>query len=340
MIICLFLIFSSFGCNTAQPTIQEPILIEPTLLPLDPDNESSSINYDDLTTTFGSVPQPSKSYKLGVIVKFLGNQYWQLLAEGMQTKGDELGLTIDVRAGSTESDAEGQLQIMEDMIEQGYDAFLISPQTDENLIPALEKARTKGILVLNVNDAVLADVQYWVGPNQYENGVSAATYFKETIPKGGKVAVIEGLAGVYAANQRTKGFKDTLLNSNIDVIASVHGNWDLQQSLEAATEIINDHPDIKGFYCNNDIMALGVVEAVNAAGKLDEIMVIGTDGIEPAYDSIRADEMTATVDSFPAITGQVAVEVALRLLEGQTLPRAIYSPQSLITLNNIDNPLP
>jgi ribose transport system substrate-binding protein len=115
---------------------------------------------------------------------------------------------------------------------------------------------------------------------------------------------------------------------------------DLQAALKAASQIIHNHPDIKGFYCNNDIMALGVVEAVRKAGRTGEILVIGTDGIDSAYDSIRSGELTATIDTFPFSTGQVAMEVALRLLEGQRVPRVVYSPQQFITLENSVNHLP
>jgi ribose transport system substrate-binding protein len=83
-------------------------------------------------------------------------------------------------------------------------------------------------------------------------------------------------------------------------------------------------------------MALGVVEAVKAAGKLDNIAVIGTDGISDAYASIKAGELTATVDSFPVLTGEVAMEVALRLQAGQKLPRVVATPQALVTKDNVD----
>jgi len=77
-------------------------------------------------------------------------------------------------------------------------------------------------------------------------------------------------------------------------------------------------------------MALGVVEAVKAAGKLNQIAVIGTDGISDAYKSIKDGELTATVDSFPVLTGEVAMEVAL-----QKLPRVVATPQALVTKENV-----
>lgn len=306
----------------------------------DPDNEPNAVNYFELADRLGPIPNLRKKYKIGVVLKFFGNQYWQLLAKGMESKANDFNLIIDVRAGATESDPEGQLAMMEEMVNQGCDALLISPQTDKNLIPAVKKARKEGILLINVDDAVLEDAEHFVGPNQYENGIRAGRYFIEEYPRGGKVAVIKGLPGVYAVFQRSQGFIDTLKDSPFEIVAQAHGDWDLQKSLEQAKRILKQYPDLKGFYCNNDIMALGVVQAVKTAGRLGEVTVIGTDGIMPAYDAIRAEEMTGTVDSFPYETGLVAVEVALRILEGQKVPRVVFSPQNLVTKENADNPLP
>ena len=68
---------------------------------------------------------------------------------------------------------------------------------------------------------------------------------------------------------------------------------------------------------------------------LNPVVVFGTDGISDAYKSIEAGELTGTVDSFPVLTGEVAMEVALRLVSGQKLPRVVATPQALITKDNI-----
>ncbi len=213
----------------------------------------------------GPVPEAAEGTTLGSIMKFLGNQYWIILADGQSTAAEKFGVTVDVQAAASESDQVGQLNAAETMLRAGYDALLVSPQTDTNLCPAVEKAEEAGVLVLNVNDAVLPGARQWVGPNQIQNGISAAEYVLENLPAGAKVAVIEGQAGVYAAGQRTKGFTDTATAGGLDVVASVPGDWDIQKALDAAATIIQQYPDIAGFYANNDTMALGIAEAVNAA---------------------------------------------------------------------------
>jgi ribose transport system substrate-binding protein len=304
------------------------------------DDAAGGVQFADLAKKLGPVPAVKKGTKLGSLMKFLGNQYWIDLANGQKVRAKKYGITIDVQAAASESDQIGQLNSMQTMQSKGYTAFLVSPQTNTNLCPAVEKAEKASKLVLNVNDGVLPGARQWVGPNQISNGVLAAKYFIKNLPKGAEVANIQGQVGAYAAIQRTKGFIDTAKAGGLDVVASQPGNWDVTTAQNAAAAIIKAHPNLKAFYANNDGMALGVASAVNAAGLKGKIMIIGTDGISDAYKAIKAGDLTGTVDSYPNLTGQVAVDVAVRLLGGQKVPRAVYTPVALITADNVNAPAP
>lgn len=156
-------------------------------------------------------------------------------------------------------------------------------------------------------------------------------------PDGGKVALIEGQPGVYSAGQCTAGFTETInAAGKFEVVASVPANWSQEEAFNAATTILQQYPDLIGFYANNDGMALGVVAAIKAAGKADQVAVFGTDGISDAHAAIKAGDLTGTVDSFPVLTGEIALEVALRLMAGQSLPRVVATPRSLITKDNVE----
>jgi ribose transport system substrate-binding protein len=306
------------------------------LAPLNSDVEPDRMDWSQLEAKFGAMPKVEAGMKVGAVAKALTNEYWRSLGEGYTKFGASVGAVVDLQAGQGENDQDGQLAIAENMLSKGYKILLVSPQTDSNLQPAVEEAEKAGVPVINVNDAVIPGAKNYIGNVQKDNGVRAAKWFIAN-RKGGKLAVIEGMAGVYAAVQRTAGFKETIAKDGaaFSVVASVPGDWDRQKSYDAATNIMQTNPDVVGFYCNNDGMALGVVEAVKAAGKLKDIAVIGTDGISDAYKSIAAGELTATVDSFPVLTGEVALEVALRLQAGQKLPRVVATPQALVTKDNM-----
>jgi ribose transport system substrate-binding protein len=305
------------------------------LAPLNSDTEKDRIDWSQLEAKLGAMPKLPDGTKAGAVSKTLTNEYWRSLGVGYKKLGDRLKVSVAYQAAQSEGDQLGQLTIAEGMITQGFNVLLVSPQTDANLEPVLEQAKAANVPVVNVNDAVIPTAEHYVGNVQRDNGVRVAKWFIDNRPEGGKVAIVEGQAGVYAAVQRTDGFKSTITaNSKFQVVASVPGNWDRQTSYDAATNILQQNPDLIGFYANNDGMALGIVEAVKSAGLQDKVAVFGTDGISDAYASIKAGELTGTVDSFPILTGEVALETALRLVGGQKVPRVVATPQALITKDN------
>lgn len=307
------------------------------LPPLQSDTEPDRTDWTQLATKYGPLPAVDSKLKIGGVSKTLTNEYWRSLGEGYQNVAKKYGFTLAYQAAANEDDQLGQLSIAETLISQGFNGLLVSPQTDANLQPAYEVAKSKGIPVVNVNDAVMPNVQYYVGNVQKDNGVRVADWFIKHHPQGGKVAVIEGQPGVYAAAQRTKGFRETIeANGKFTVVASIPANWSRENAYNAASTILQQHPDLIGFYANNDGMALGVVEAVRSQGKASQVAVFGTDGISDAYASIKRGELTGTVDSFPVLTGEVAMEVMLRLIDGQKLSRVVSTPQALITKENAD----
>lgn len=323
----------------ARSELSEEIIMRYATASAKPDTEPDRIAWWQLEEVFGPLPIPQAKPRIGAIVKTLTNEYWQLLAKGYELAGEHYAINVDVQAAKHESDPAGQLAVADAMLTLDYDTLLVSPQSDTNLQPAFDRAMELGIPFVNVNDAIFPAAVNYIGPVQRENGERVARWFIEQLPAGGKVAVIEGQAGVYAVGQRTEGFVETIQKEGagkFEVVARVAGDWDHQRAYDAASLILDQHPELIGFYCNNDSMALGVVEAVKARGLLNQVRVFGTDGTASAFESILAGELTGTVDLFPELTGEMALDVALRLLAGQPLPRVVATPQALVIRANYD----
>ncbi len=335
------LLWFAAGCDQAGQPPTAPAVSSGASLPelqknrLDPDSSTDAFHYADLIKELRPLTKPGRPYRLGVVLKYSGNPYYQRLADGMHTKATELGLSIYVQAGITESDQEGQRAVLEQSINNGYDAILISPQTDTNLLPAVKIAREKGILLINVDDALLREADYYIGPNHYESGVMAANYFIDSIGAEGKVAVIKGHNTDHGVERQIQGFEDTLKGTSLHIISRPNCVWDLQIALQSALAILAKNPDLKGFYCNNDTMALGAAQAVKKTGKTGQVLVVGRDGIEEAYEAIRKEEMAATVDTEAFDLGRIAVELTVRILEGQDIRRVVFTQQKLTTKENV-----
>lgn len=325
-------VFVAVGCSTSPQGISS--------------DESSinvykgKLNYTEIPEKLGDMPKPSKKYKFGVVLKTLNNEHWQEMKKGYEEAAKKYGVDIEVQAAKDEADLTGQLNAAETMLNKGYDILSISPLSTTNLQPVLDNAKTKGIPVLNVDDSKV-DANVFVGGDHRQMGVLAAEHIHKLLKDGGKVAQIEGQAGSPAAVQRTEGFKDALKKyDNLELVSSQPGNWDRLKAQEVATNILKAHPDVKAFYANNDTMALGVVEALKNAGKLDDVIVIGTDGVPNAISSIKNGELTATIGTFPYNMGYTAVEVGIRVLEGQKVPDTVVTKQLIVDKDNVEEHFP
>ncbi len=306
-----------------------------------PDQVDDAMTIEDVREEFGDEVEVKDGIVFGGVMKSLSNEFWRTLEEGYneaQSKVQECGsdYSIVIDATTDEADEIGQQTMTSNMVNQGVTAILASPISDSNLTSAVEDAQDQGIPVFNVNDGLIAAAEYYVGPNAYQNGLLAAEWISEQLDDKGQVAIVIGMPKAFAARERTAGFKDWIEenNSGLEVYAEQNADWDRQTAKNVAATWLQQNPDLKAIFCNNDTMALGVVEAVEEAEA--DVLVVGVDGIGEAYDSIRDGKLDATVDSFPFYMAQVATECALRVMAGQEMPRVIATPQALIDSENVD----
>lgn len=328
------------ACGDAQPSNDSQGTSSEGAVEFNPD-EANGVEFKQLRQELGSVPKPSGNIKLGAVSKAFENEYWRTLKEGMELGAEKMreagiDVTVDVKSAQGESDEQGQLSVVKDMINKKYSALLLSPISDGNLTPGVEDAKKAEIPVLNVNDGLIATAPYFVGPKAIQNGELAAEWIAEKINKEGDIAIVIGMPKAFAARQRTAGFENWIADNapDVNIVEKQNADWDRSKARDLAETWIKKHPDLKAIFANNDTMALGVVEAVKASGK--DILVVGVDGIGEAYESIKKGELSATIDSFPKYKGQIAVEAALRVLGGQELPRVIWTPQALIDSSNVN----
>lgn len=304
-------------------------------------DEENGVEIGEIRADLGAVPVSEEGVTLGAVAKSFENEYWRTLKTGyeeIEQKIKDLGydITIDVKSPQGEDDEQGQLSIVSDMINKSYDGLLLSPISDANLVPGVESALDADIPVVNVNDGIIANAPVFVGPKADQNGELAAEWIAEQLGGEGEVAIVIGMPKAFAARQRTSGFENYVEANapGIEIVAKQNANWDRSEAKDLADTWIKQYPDLQAIFCNNDTMAMGVVEAVKASGK--DILVVGVDGTGEAYESIRAGELSATIDSFPFYKAQIATEIMLRSMDGQEIPRVVWTPQALIDSTNVD----
>lgn len=299
--------------------------------------------FDEMRENLGAIPSTDKEIHLGATIRSVDNVYWQALSDGYEAMAEKLtaggiATTMDIQAPMGESDTEGQLANMKDQVRQGVDLILASPISTSNCTEAVENAHRDNIPTVAVNNE-FNGADMFIGPNSYDEGVVAADWADKNIGDG-ECAIIMGLAGTDVVKNRTNGFSERLeeLGSKITVVDSQNADWDRNTAKDVAATMLKTYPDLRIICCNNDVMAMGAVEAVKESGKTlnQDVYVIGMDGTDEAYESIRANELSATVSMYPLYESQMATECAVRILLGQEMPSVIWTPAMVTDATNVD----
>ena len=280
---------------------------------------------------------------VALVLKTLNHPFFVDMRRGAQEAADRLGVTLQVQAAEREIDAEKQMQIVENLIQTGIQALCITPSGSREIVSALVKARDAKVPIVVVDtrlDAQAASAAgvrpaTFVGSDNYAGGKLAGDYLLKVSGGQARVAILEGIPGHETGDSRMRGFRDAIKAApGISVVASQPANWERDQGFNVFQNMLQAHPDIDSVFACSDLMALGALEAIAAAGKTGKIRVIGFDALDDARKAIAAGTMTASVAQFPSEMGRAAVESAVKAIKGETLPADINVKLDLVTRDN------
>jgi ABC-type sugar transport system substrate-binding protein len=142
----------------------------------------------------------------------------------------------------------------------------------------------------------------------------------------GIVAHVEGNPADAAGAALTQGFTEGLAENGInEIVAMAPSDWDREKGLAVATDMLTAHPDLQGLYGANDDVAMGALQALNAAGRTD-VLLAGHNGTCEALASILQDKLDFTVMLFNRPLGSLMVDTAVQVLNGETVPANMAAP--------------
>jgi ribose transport system substrate-binding protein len=292
------------------------------------------------TTTAGGGGRPT----VALVLKTLNHPFFVDMRRGAQEAADRLGVNLQVQAAEREIDVEKQMQIVENLIQTGIQALCITPSGSREIVSALVKARNANVPIVVVDtrlDAKAAGdagvkASTFVGSDNYAGGKLAGEYMVKASGGKARVAILEGIPGHETGDSRLRGFKDAVKDApGISVVASQPANWERDQGFNVFQNMLQAHPDIDSVFACSDLMALGAIEAIAAAGKTGKIRVVGFDALDDAKKAIAAGTMAASVAQFPSEMGRVAVESAVKVIKGETLAPDVNVRLELVTKDNV-----
>jgi ribose transport system substrate-binding protein len=247
------------------------------------------------------------------------------------------------------NDSAAQVSQVEQLMADDPHALIILPHEGDPLTPVALEAMERGIPVVNVDREFATEGAYrtWIGGDNYGIGVSAANFIAEQLDCQGNVVEIQGLAGISVTEERTAGFGDTisqLCGDGIQIVAQQPADFLPDQGLEVMETILQAEPDIDAVYTHDDDMAMGVVSAIENAGREDEMILTGAGGSREAMELIREGGLYAATFLYNPSMSASAVRVARLIALGQgfeelvepEVPSRIELPASTVTQDNVD----
>lgn len=265
---------------------------------------------------------------------------------GAQAAADSFD-DVDLKVAEGTNDAVAQIAAVETFINQGVDAIVLLPTDGAALTEVATKAMAAGIPVINVDrefSSPFAARTTVLGDN-YGMGVSAGTYICEQLGGSGFVAEIAGIDSLPLTQDRSAGFKDALADCGLKVDARVAADFTVAGGEAAASQLLAANPKIDAIWNHDDDQGIGVLAAIDAAGR-DEFFMMGGAGSRSAMDAIKADDtvLKATV-IYPSTQAADGVALARLLVQGKTMsdlitpsvPNRIVLDAPVVTKDNVDD---
>ncbi len=288
----------------------------------------------------GASTDGGASQKVAFVMKTLNHPFFLDMQRGAQEAADREGIQLVVQAAEREIDVEKQMQIIENLLQTAPRALVVTPSGSREIASAIAKANRAGVPVIVVDTRVDAKaaadnqlkVATFIGSDNYEGGRLAGEYLAKSTGGSARVAVLEGIPGHETGDSRLSGFRDAVKqHPGMTIVASQPANWERDLGFTVFQNMLQAHDDITALFACSDLMALGAVEAIAAAGRSGSIRVVGFDALDDARKMIEAGRMEASVAQSPRDMGRIAVESAARLLRGEPVPAEQKVPIALVT---------
>jgi inositol transport system substrate-binding protein len=290
----------------------------------------------------GTLAQAAESkVKIGVTLAMFDDVFITNVRDAMTkwaSSHPDVGLTIVDAAGDTAK----QVGQVENFLAQGMDAVVILP-VDTTATGPMTKAIVKAgkpLVYVNRKPEKLPKGVVYVGSKSIDAGVMNMEELGKAMGGKGNLAILIGELSDEPAHGRTDGIKQVVKEQfpNIKVTREQTGHWKRESGKTIMEDWLASGQEIDGVAANNDEMALGALQAIKAARKIDKIPVGGTDGTHDALESMNKGELNNTVFQDPVAQGEEAVNAAYLLVKKEPNPKIVddnvWIPYQKITKEN------
>jgi simple sugar transport system substrate-binding protein len=283
-------------------------------------------------------PALADDIKIGFITKF-PVPFFGTMEDGARAYAAENpGLEVVFGQGTSATDIEGQIALIESMMTQGVQGIAITP-VDPTVASTLDKAVAAGVKVVLMDN----NIPDWDGrvalatTDNYNAGKIAGEHLKTLLQDGDTLGILEGVPGVPALDDRVNGMLEGLQGVNVEIVGRGATNCTEELGINVAQDLLTANSDLKAIYAACGPPAAGAARAIENAGiSPDDIVLVGFDFCCGEAEALASGMEDATVAQFPFNMAKFGVEALVKSIRGEQVESLIDSGAALVTKDNMD----
>jgi inositol transport system substrate-binding protein len=276
-----------------------------------------------------------ENIKIGLTMKF--DDLWLTTLRDAMTAYAKSQPGVELIAVDSKEDVATQLGQVENFVAQKVDAIIIIPANTDAADPMTKAAQDAGIPLVYVNriPSNLPEGVAYVGSDSIQAGIMQAEWLADKLGGKGNVVIMNGDLSQEAAQKRTEGEKQVFAKfPDIHIIKEDTGNWSRDQGLALMENWLASGDQIDAVASNNDEMAIGAIQAIEAAGQLGQILVGGVDASPDALQEMDKGRLNVTVFQNAKGQGEGGIKAAIALAKGEKIDQITWIPFELVTPEN------
>lgn len=277
---------------------------------------------------------------IGVSVADQKSLFYVAAVQGMQAQADKRGYKLVVT--SANNDSNQQVKQVNDLLTQQVGALIFTSQDSTAAAAGVRAANQANVPVIAVDqrpESGQGELATYIATDSVKAANQLCTWMFQQMGGSGEIAILHGVLGSTAEKQRTEGCQQAIAaNPGIKVVAEETANWDETEAFKATQNILSAHPNLKAVFGESDAMGLGAAKAAQQANRHDGMWFVGIDGFPTMFDGVKQGLTQATMAQQPYRMGEIAVDNAISILEGQggSIPAEQYQDTVLINKDTVN----
>lgn len=290
---------------------------------------------------FAAHAQQAQEVYIPLVSKGFQHQFWQAVKSGAEQAAKDFKVKVTFEGPETEAMVDKQIDMLSAALAKKPQAIGFAALDSQAAIPLLKKAQAAKIPVVAFDSGVDSDIPVTTTTTDNKAAAAlAADKMAELIGKSGEVALVVHDQTSRTGVDRRDGFVNRIKSAypNIKIVSVQYGGGDQLKSTEITKSILQASPNLKGIFGANEGSAIGVVNGVKEMKRNGKVVIIGYDSGKQQKNAIMDGSMAGAITQNPVRMGYKTVEMAVKAIKGEKLPKVVDTGFFWYDKTNIADP--